>query len=297
MVFNWKVGVCVIFCMFGMVMAFSLSAKTLEMEQEDSADALPISTGVQENQAATDESGSQEELLKTSQEPRVRISDNIGFYYFVSAGYVMTDTGKIPALGTVIGSLPDRLMYSTPEKVYVQLSNAIVKPGDFLVVYRTNHDIQDENAGHVGRQVENLAILQVIEVQKERCLTEVKEGFLPFGDGDFVKSYNDEIVRWKQAQRRKVLPTLSIHCFVVGGHLEQENYSQNDFVILSAGQKDGVVEGQVFKLRKRNSAGVLQEDTHQPLGEAQVFYVGAQYSMAQILNDEEPIQKGFEAWY
>ncbi len=228
---------------------------------------------------------------------RVRISDGIGFYYFVSAGYLTQDDSKVPQLGKIAGDFSEKMQFSTPQKTYVELSNSIVKPGDFLVVFRVYGNINEDHAGFVGRRVENLAILQVIETQKTRCLTEVKESFAPFKRGDLVKSYSDEIVRWKQAQRRKALPSQPVHGFVADGKPSLSYYAQNDWIVLTAGQKEGVVEGQTFRLQKKSETGWLGEDVHQPFGEAQVFYTGPNYSMAQILNCAEPIQKGFEAWY
>jgi hypothetical protein len=228
---------------------------------------------------------------------RVRISDNIGFYYFVSAGYVTQDASKIPVMGEIIGDFTDQSSFSTAQKVYVRLSNAVVKPGDFLVVYRVNGNIHQAPADDLGRGVENLGIVEVKEVQKDRCLTVVKESFAPFAAGDLVKSYGDEIARWKQAQRRKVLPSKPIRCFVASGPIGRTNYDQNDWVVLTAGQKEGVVEGQVLKLREYDSTGFLSEPVHQPVGDVQVFYVGQGYSMAQILRCSEPITNGFEAWY
>jgi hypothetical protein len=75
------------------------------------------------------------------------------------------------------------------------------------------------------------------------------------------------------------------------------NYVQNDWVVLTAGQKEGLVEGQLLKLREYDSTGFLSEPVHQPVGDVQVFYAGPEYSMAQILRCSEPITNGFEAWY
>jgi hypothetical protein len=259
--------------------------------------ALEAQTATPAVTAAPEDNSAVDEMDSSSGKERVRISDNVGFYYFVSAGYLTQDDSKIPQLGKVAGDFSEKMQFSTPQKVYVDLTNAIVKPGDFLVVYRVGGNVNEDHAGHVGNRVQNLAILQVVESQKTRCLAETKESFAPFKAGDLVKSYGDEIARWKQAQRRKSLPAQPIHCYVAEGKILLENYSQNDWVVLTAGQKEGVVEGQIFKLRQRSATGFLAEDVHQPFGEAQVFYSGPHYSMAQILDSSEPIQNGFEAWY
>ncbi|HET9870255.1 MAG TPA: hypothetical protein VFR02_07160 [bacterium] len=229
--------------------------------------------------------------------PRVRISDNVGFYYFVSAGYVAPDPERIPRLGQVAGDFSYRMIFGTPQKVWVDLHNALVRPGDFLVVYRLGESLDGGPAGDLGRRVENLAILEVQQLDKGRCLTVVKESFAPFEGGDPVKSYGDEVVRWKQAQRRKVLPDKTLTGRVAAGPVGKELFSQGDWLVLSLGQKDGVVEGQSFDLVRREKEGITDPEAHKPVGKAQVLYVGGGYCMAQIVRSYEPVRVGDEARY
>ena len=242
------------------------------------------------------------ESSPNSSEPfrsRVRISDKVGFYYFVSASFLVSDPAQIHSIGKVIGSSDESLNFSTPKKTYIELSSDInkVKPDDLLVVFRSVIPIHEPRSSASGYQIENLAIVKVVEIQKRRVLVEVKDSFGPFQDGDRVESYENEIKRWKQAQIKKELPAHAIRSFVLGGNLGRQNYEQTDFIYLSAGTKTGVVEGQNFELRQLMNTGAMEEPIHAPQGLAQVIFAGPNFSTAQIINNNGPIQKSFEAIY
>lgn len=231
-------------------------------------------------------------------QPRARISDNVGFYYFVKAGYV-AESSTLHPIGKVAGSFDYNQSFSLPKTTFVEsFSNRVkVSPDDLLVVYRTVNPIGDSQNLDPDYQVENLAIVKVIEVQKNRYRVKVIKSFYPFKEGDLVEAYDIEIQRWKQAQTKKPLPTHPVNCKVAGGVLGQRTYNQLDFIFLSAGTKKGVVEGQVFQLKEAIDTGFLQDSARKPHGQAQIIYAGPEYSTAQILFNDEPIGQGFEAVY
>jgi hypothetical protein len=276
--------------------SFRLMAATIETEDDDDNAPPPTPS---KSDASTGGSGKLElEQALT----RARIDDLIGFFYFVKSGYVVPDPSRVPSLGKIIGSFGGQMNYSTPKQLYVQLPSskeAAVKAGDFLVVYRAGAPILEKHSGFSGYWVENLALVKVIEVQKKECLVEVKKSFSPFEEGDRVKSYDDEIKRWKQAQTKKELPIHPIRCFVAAGTkpMTQNYWNQNDFVILTAGTKKGVVEGQTFRLNRIVDRGPQGEPLHSKEGLARIFYAGPESSMAEIISNQGPIEKGFEALY
>jgi hypothetical protein len=231
--------------------------------------------------------------------PRVRISDKVGFYYFVSAGFLASDPSQIPSIGTVVESPGGDQNFTVPKRTYVELASNRnkIKPDDLLVVFRAVTPIHESHTGDAGYQVENLAIVKVIEVQKRRIFVETKESFRPFLQGDRVELYDNEVKRWKQAQVKKTLPAHPVKCFVVGGEVNHQNYEQADFIYLSAGTKMGVVEGQSFDLREITETGAMEESLHTLRGVAQVIFANPNSSTAEILNNHEPIQKSFEAVY
>lgn len=229
--------------------------------------------------------------------PGVRISEKIGFYYFLKAGFMVPNESKASAVGRVVGSPDNHQEYQTGDKTYVELTakNIELKPGDLLVVFRDKHKAEEPHSGFSEYWVLNLAVVKVLEVEKKRCLVQAEQSFGPYEAGDQVRLYDDEIKRWKQAQIKKSLPDHPIKCFVAKAEPNEIFSIQSDFVVLTAGSKKGVVEGQRFQLRDTVYAG--GKANHITRGAVQVFYAGADYSMAQILNSEVPIQNGFEALY
>jgi hypothetical protein len=254
---------------------------------------------VSQNASRVDSSGDFQKIKADyGTSSKVRINRNIGFYYLLRAGYVVSDGSEIPSLGEVIETNGDTL-YSTSEKLFIRLISVKteVKPGDLWVIYRTVDRVWEPKSKFSGFWVNNLAVVKVLEVQKQRCQAEVKKCFGFVKNGDKVKLYDGEIQRWKDAHLKKPLPTQPIQCRVAGGDSSRDHMSETDFVILTAGSKKGVVEGQVFELRSTQKTGFLEKPIQTLRGKAQVFFVGPDYAMARILKSNIPIQKGFEAVY
>ena len=230
---------------------------------------------------------------------RTRASDQITFYYFLRAGYVVEGNDRIPAVGKVSETYDTQSIISTGQKIYAEIDQKKgVKAGDLLIAYRLMvNNLKESQSGFSGDWVNNLGIVKVLEVQRKYCLVESIKSFEPFQKGDSLRIYNDEIKRWKEAQTKKILPPHEIHCYVAGGESGRTQYSQSDFIVLTTGSKKGVVEGQTFEIRKAGTHGIFDEVTHTFIGKAQVFYVGLNYSMAQIVFSVEPIEQGFEAFY
>jgi hypothetical protein len=292
-----------------------LKAKTIEVESDDEvieASPTPVSAPAGKNKPAPTVQPAASQLTPTPvsentetnlsevapPQPRTRISDKVGFYYFIKAGFV-ADSSSLSPIGKVVGSFDYNANYTNPKETYVETTGdkAGVSVGDLLVVYRLEQPLGPDESMNRPYQVENLAIVKVIEIQTKRYRVQVIKPFRPFKAGDSVELYDKEVQRWKQAQIKKLLPTHPVKALVLGGELGRASFDQLDFIYLSAGTKNGVVEGQVFELKQIIDTGVLEESLHAPRGKAQVIYAGADYSTAQILFNHEPIEKGFEALY
>ncbi len=233
---------------------------------------------------------------------RARISDDVGFYYFLKSGSVSPDPDQLPAIGKVATIESFGLSYSTPKKTYILLepkAQKQVKAKDLLVVYRAKEYFQEAKSGFSGYCVQNLAVVKVLEVQQRRCLVQVVESFFPFEDGDPVRLYEDELSRWKQSQVNKNLPEHAVKCYVAGGeNMDIRHFwTTSDFIILTAGSKKGIVEGQEFELRKFENRLDKSESLHIPVGNVEVFYAGPNYSLARIKTSHIPVEAGFEAFY
>lgn len=292
------------------LVAFSLRAATIEVENDDEEiDVAPTATAVPAASHPAKPAPSVPAVFKPASPTglnagvpastrRVRVSDNVGFYYFVKAGYV-TDPDKIPAIGEVVGNMDYNMNFSVPKKTFIEIDpdKAKLTPGDLLVVYRAVQPVEEAHSGALGFQVENEAIVRVLETQESRYLVETVKSFRPFRKGDKVVPYETEIQRWKIAQIKKPLPAQTVTCYVVGGPADmvRTSYNQQDFIYLSAGTKEGVVEGQDFRLWKITDTGVMSEELRLPVGEAQVLFAGPDCSTARILRNSEMIEKGFKA--
>lgn len=288
------------------------TAKTIEVEEEDEEiPAQPLPTrpvspsprsslpGKPSFQAAPAKGTAAFPGVSTPERKRVRIGDQVGFYYFVKAGYAVSNDSEVPCLGKVIEPGDEDLNYSTPVRLYLELKpgQAGVRPGDFFVVYRTAPRLRESHSGFEADQVQNLAIVQVLRVSGNRCLVEAKQTFAPFRPGDKVQAYESEIKRWKKAHVKKPLPDHAVRCYVAAGEVGRQAMQRTDFVLLTAGTQQGVVEGQTFELDEVKEGGFLQDPIRDPKGSARVIFAGPDCSTAQIISNHESIQKGFEAVY
>ena len=277
---------------FSMMGPLRSGAVTVEEEDADSASPVPTVS-----QPAGGPSAGALAASPENKSARVRISEKIGFYYFLRSGFLVSDDSKVSPVGNVLGSSNNGELYQTGDKNFVDLSQGQneLKPGDLLVVYRLGRRLDESHSGFSGIWVRNLAVVKVLEVEKKRCYVEAKKSFFPFKAGDKVRLYDDEIKRWKQAQVKKALPDHPVSGFVTLAEPNDLFAVQTDFIVLTVGSKKGVVEGQRFLLKKTLYTG--GPPAHGTQGLAQVFYVGSNYSMAQVIYSDEPIRKGFEAVY
>jgi hypothetical protein len=302
--------------LFGLYGYQHLGATTIEVENQDediTVASTPLPTGsvpttiskqdatpklsAPQMSPAREETGPSMTASSNSSSRRVRVNEHVNFHYFMKAGYAVLRESETHSIGNVISTLNDDLNYTTPKRIYLEMTSNTngVKAGDFFVIYRSSQPIQESQSGFSGFLVENLAVVQVLEVQKQKCQAEIKQSFKPFRSGEKVKPYEDEVKRWKQAQIKKALPDHPLRCFVATGEAGQ-SIQITDFIILTAGSKKGVVEGQKFELRQHNETDT-GEILRTPSGHAQVIFAGPDSSTAQIISNNVTIQKGFEAVY
>ncbi|HVZ81976.1 MAG TPA: hypothetical protein VHE12_14405 [bacterium] len=242
--------------------------------------------------------GPEEKMGTQKPRPRVRVSDKVNFFSFVQAGYLVGDPTEVQGIGTVVGiGNVENFTVGQKSAVDIDAARYPVKKGDLFFVYRCDRSIQELHLGHLGFQVENLGLVEVIEVQKLRHLVVVKKSFKPFMAGDQVVPYENEVKRWKRAQIKKPLPDQPIRAYVAGLDGARGHFSASDHILITAGSKKGVVEGQKFSLFEVHQGEFDKEDLGIPTGVAQVLYCGPECSIATILTSHEPIEAGFQAVY
>ncbi len=234
-----------------------------------------------------------------SKKSKTGVSSKGEFDFLVRAGFVAQNKSQINRLGKIIGNPRNEDNLSTADKVYVGLSKgATAQEGDRWIFFRFADPVKNPaNGKKLGIQVIHTGIGRVLEVQESRCLVQIEKSFVPIqGEGE-VKSYEDEVQRWKQSKQETKLPDFKITCFVAAGEPQRDHYAMNDFVVLSAGSEAGVVAGQVFQLRQRDKNPRWSGPAEAPIGQAKVIYCGGNYSMAKILRSVQPIPLGTRAVY
>ena len=274
--------------------ATRVGSVTVEVDDDDAAPGSTPAPSVSQPAKNPSEALSEEAENKAA---RVRISQKIGFYYFLKAGFTVLDDSRVSSVGRVLGAGREKKLFITSDKTFVELTSGQegIKIGDLLVVYRMMNKVEEARSGFSGYWIRNLAVVKVLEVEKGHCLVETKQSFYSYKAGDKVRLYEDEIKRWKQAQVKKVLPDHPVKCFVAMADGSVKSASQTEFIVLTAGSKKGVVEGQQFQIKDDIFLG--GETVHESRGVAQVFYAGADCSMAQIVYSQDPIKTGLEAFY
>jgi len=217
--------------------------------------------------------------------------DKEWFNYVLTAGYLRAPKSHVAKLGTIVATLKDQV------DIIGFSSQIVLKVGDQLVVYRVLDPYSDPETGRfLGDYVKNLGLLRITEVDGQLLHCTVIGAWFPFFAGESVKSYEDELDRWKQSRRKHPLPAEPIQCSVAGPVPGTDRILTTEVAILSAGEDQGVVAGMNFQLRKPVEASVTQK-TWMKAGSATVFYVGPGYSLAKVVWDVEPILKGYRAVY
>jgi hypothetical protein len=223
--------------------------------------------------------------------------DRVNFSYFLTSGYAANDIRNIPNVGKVEGTPELDGSLSVAKSVYVTISDDTVqvKLGSKLIVFGDGGSLTVKKAGFYKQFIKNLAILRVREqLGKRRYLADVITSYDFIPAGAPVKLYDGEKALWEKAQISKPMPDHSIKCYVAGGERGRDAWNQYDYIILTNGTKQGVVEGLYFQLFEP-TYGPDNHKEQEPRGWAKVFYAGANYSLARIKTGSDSIQSGFEA--
>jgi hypothetical protein len=273
----------------------------------DSVDVKPgegaaLTSGSDEAEEAVDEDNlaaaeNDESTIADTKHTGVNAND-VNFSYFLTSGYAANDISSIPSVGKVSGTPELDGSLSTAKSLYIVVPNEKTKldPGVKLIVFGDGGPLVEKNSGFNKRFIKNLAILKVREGEGKRYLADVVTSYDDIPPDSPVKLLSGEKSIWDKSQIAKEFPTKTIKCFVAGGERGRDNWNQTDYIILTAGTKQGVVEGLIFQLWEVpwNKNVKLDGDSR---GFAKVFYSGATYSLARIQQGSGSIFNGFEAIY
>lgn len=286
-------------CVMGLVFGGSYSFSRADSTDAQKSPAVIVAPAADDDAADDDQSTADMSSHGIRDRRKDGVNENgVNFNIFLTSGYAANDISGIPSVGKVSGTTELDGSLSTAKTLYVDVPSGKIKlePGEKLIVFGDGGPLREKNSGFNKRFIKNLAILKVREAEGKRYLADVLTSYDDIPLGSPVKLYSGEKQIWDKAQVAKEFPTHSITCYVVGGERGRDYWLQTDYVILTAGTKQGVVEGLNFQLREilwdKNvkSVGVAR-------GSAKVFYAGSSYSIARIQMGSGAIYNGFEAIY
>jgi hypothetical protein len=277
----------------------SLKAAPTDVEKDN--DAISAKTAADEDEAGDEETAINPSVgQKAGQYIQASTGEDtdVNFNYFLTSGYVANDISNIPSIGKVIGTPELDGSLSTAKTLYISVpkDKAKLEPGEKLIVFGDDGVISEKKSGFEKRFIKNLAILRVREGIGTRYLTDVITSYDFIPTGSPVKLYAGEKNLWEKSQVAKEAPDHPIKCYVAGGDRSKEVWDQNDYIILTAGTKQGVVEGLSFELMEF-PLGHNDKAEGFSRGFAKVFYAGSNYALARIQSGAGSIYSGFEALY
>jgi len=288
-------------CVTGLVFCGNLSFSRADSPDSEKNNAAINASGTSEDAETVADKTTGDDMDQDTIEDtkHTGVNENdVNFSYFLTSGYAANDIAGIPSVGKVSGTPELDGSLSTAKSLYVVVPNEKIKlnPGEKLIVFGDGGILMEKNSGFNKRFIKNLAILRVREGDRRRYLADVLTSYDDIPLGSPVKLYSGEKAIWDKAQVAKEFPTKPIKCYVAGGERGRDNWNQTDYVILTAGTKQGVVEGLIFRLWEVPWSKNIKLDGV-PRGFAKVFYSGASYSLARIQEGSDSIFNGFEAVY
>jgi hypothetical protein len=170
---------------------------------------------------------------------------------------------QLEAAASIVGRIPERVLLSQEDDVYVGLGEADVDAGDQLTVFRTHEKVFDPDTGVLlGYHVEFLGWLEVEETFPETARAEVKMSTGELEEGDRViprEPLPDEIAL--QASPADVEGKISFF------PKKRVLMGFSDFVYLNRGTLDGLEEGAPLEVYRPGYAArevAREENVHVP---------------------------------
>lgn len=178
-----------------------------------------------------------------------------------SAGLITPD--QYEASTSIVGGVPERVLMSQEDQVYIGLGEGEIEAGDQLTIFRTNVKVFDPDTGALlGYHVEILGWLEVVETYPETSLAEIGMS-------------NAEIEVSDRVMPREPLPAeiaIQVSPEDVEGKIsffpnKRVLMGFNDFVYLNRGSLDGLEVGSplsVYRPGRMATEATRGESVHVP---------------------------------
>jgi hypothetical protein len=161
----------------------------------------------------------------------------------------MVTPEELQAAGSLESSFEERELLATYDTAYARYHGAApVKPGDKLVIFRTEGDIvHPVTHKTLGRQTRSVGVAKVLSVQGDQATMQIERTFEEIERGDRVRQWT--------APDRRVSPRPNTAD--VEGHIVQAvesgltTYAEANQVFIDRGSADGVQEGNTFAIVRK----------------------------------------------
>jgi nucleoid-associated protein YgaU len=209
-----------------------------------------------------------------------------------SAGLITAE--QLEASGSIVDSLPERVLMSQEDSVYIGLGEGDVEPGDQLTIFRANEKVYDPDTGALlGYHVDILGWVEVRETYPETSLARIAMSDSEVEVGDRV------------LPREPLPPEIAIQASPedVEGKIsffpnKRVLMGFNDFVYLNRGTMDGLEVGSplsVYRPGRMASEATRGEQVHVPdavIAHMLVVRTDAQSSVAVVVHSNTELKLG-----
>ena len=165
------------------------------------------------------------------------------------------------ALGTISGSIKNEEMLATLDPIFVSFQkNASAAVGEKYAVIRTGEKIEHPITGDlVGYYSRIMGTVQLNGIEDRTATATITEAVDPIYRGDTIGPLPPELTKLITPQPN----TVETKGYVVGSEITLTNLGENDMVFIDQGSQQGVAEGNIFDVVRR-------EDGFSPLGDTKV---------------------------
>ncbi|HXK21787.1 MAG TPA: LysM domain-containing protein [Myxococcota bacterium] len=197
------------------------------------------------------------------------------------------------AAASVVGRVPERVLMSQEDQVYLGIGEGGVKVGDELTIFRTRQKVYDPDTGRLlGYHVEFLGYVQVTQTSPETSLARIRMSTGEIVEGDRVTP------RKPMPQDVALLPSPDVQGIVCYFPQRRVVMAWNDFVYLNRGTNDGVEVGsplEVYRAGYTTEEPVRDERVQVPdrvIAKLVVVRVGDRSSVALVTKASTELKLG-----
>ena len=198
------------------------------------------------------------------------------------------------AAASIVGHVPERVMLSQQDDVYIGAGAGTVSKGDELTVFRTNEPVLDPDTGRMlGYHVDFLGYVEVIETYPETSLATVRMSSGEIEVGDRL------IKRQPMPQDVAVQPSPGdVDAKITFFPQSRVVMAMTDFVYLNRGSNDGLVIGSPLEVYRHGYAAddrARDETVHVPdrvIAKLVVVRTSEESSVALVTKSETELRLG-----